>query len=461
MWESPIYKFRTKIANKKEILIDVTGSAPTFSEPKKQLENTFKILLDGLKPKNTVILDFGAAKLRNTVYLLKKGYTVYACEFDDLFHRSQQADEFLKEARTYRNFKKLIFPNDFLNSNIKFDAALLINVLNIMPVPIERLLVLTLLRERMKSKGRLLWYTQHGGYSYSDAFARLNDGIVTGKGRKTYHMFYRDFARKEIHDLLKSTGFSFNKDYSFPGSGSNQAYVFNPEGEILVDQTLGLTKLLKKKTKPKLKTIERQTRWKIDEESKKITYESKSPSTIIKLDKIVILESYVNELKDLLPGRPSASKYHQLIFNILKSVFDHSLKNPEMEERLAGGIKRVDITFTNNKEDGFFKRLDDSYHIQCPNIYIECKNYKRDIKNPEFDQISGRLNPRRGQFGILVCRKMKKFADGKKRQDELVRKNEYVIILVDSDIRKMVSYKLQGKESKIDKMLEKKLKEII
>src|SRR3989338_9858502 len=108
MWESPIYKFKTKINNKKkEIFIDVTGSAPNFSVPGKQLEGTFEVLLDGLEPSKTKILDFGGAKLRNTLYLLEKGYTVYACEFEDLFKRSKQADKLLEQCRKYPNFKKL------------------------------------------------------------------------------------------------------------------------------------------------------------------------------------------------------------------------------------------------------------------------------------------------------------------------------------------------------------------
>ena len=130
MWESPIYKFKTEInGENKEIFIDVTGSAPNFSVPGKQLEGSFKVLLDGLDPSKTKILDFGGAKLRNTLYLLEQGYTVYSCEFDDLFERSKQAHDYLEKAKKYPNFKKLVFPKDFINFEEKFDVILLINVL--------------------------------------------------------------------------------------------------------------------------------------------------------------------------------------------------------------------------------------------------------------------------------------------------------------------------------------------
>ena len=95
MWESPIYKFKVDMSGKQEtILLDVTGSAPNFNTPGKQLEGTFDELLRGLEPSKTKILDFGAAKLRNTIYLLEKGFIVYSCEFDDLFKRSKQAHNF-------------------------------------------------------------------------------------------------------------------------------------------------------------------------------------------------------------------------------------------------------------------------------------------------------------------------------------------------------------------------------
>ncbi len=184
MWESPIYKFKTEVnGRKQDIFIDLTGSAPNFTVPGKQLEGTLKVLLEGLDPEKTKILDFGAAKLRNTIYLLQQGYTVYSCEFDDLFKRSKQANDFLEKAKEYPNFHQLIFPHEFIDFNEQFDVVLLINVLNIMPVPIERYCVLTLCKEKMVEHGRLLWYTQHGTYAGYDAVTKLFDGIVTGRGR--------------------------------------------------------------------------------------------------------------------------------------------------------------------------------------------------------------------------------------------------------------------------------------
>lgn len=469
MWESPIYKVIAKINDKDEdIFIDVTGSAPNFREPMKQLEGTFGVLLNDLEPKKTKILDFGAAKLRNTLYLLKKGFTVYSCEFKDLLDRSQQAKEFYEECEKYKNFKRLVFPDDFIDFDENFDVILLINVLNIMPVPIERLCVLALCRKKIKNGGRLLWYTQHGTYSEDDAVGTIYDGLITGK-RRRYHMFYRDFSREEIHSMLESTGFSYNKNFKFSMSGTNQAYMFEATGEILIDKTLGLTSLLQKSRESNLKKIERDVRWEVDEKgrkSKKVTYETKIPKRKITLKGIDILEQYSEELKKLKPGGgKKASKYHQLIFNILVKLFDSGLKNPQKEEKINQGRKRIDITFDNRAEEGFFKELKDQHKIKSPIIIIECKNYTNALENEEYDQIEGRLNLRRGMFGIIICRNNKDEKSVFDHCRDLVRENpgaeKYVIVLDDLDIQNMIRHKLNKEESKIDDLLRNKFRKLI
>ncbi len=324
-----------------------------------------------------------------------------------------------------------------------------------MPVPIERLCVLALCREKMKEGGRLLWYTQHGAYSEKDAVALLFDGLVTGKGRN-YNMFYRDFTRKEIHDMLQSTGFSYNKDFKFPMSGTNQAYVFNADGPILVDSTLGLIAQLKKKNKSKLKEVERKSGTEIK------TYKAEVPKTTTKLEEINLLEQYSEELKKILPGGgKKASRYHKLIFNVLKWVFESKLKKPQMEESIARGTQRVDITFQNQRENGFFKQLSEGYNIVCPNIFIECKNYSEDLTNTEVFQIRSRLNKIRGQFGIIVCRKIDNKDKLRDRLTDALLKEEYIIILEDSDINTLINFKLNKKEEEIDDFIEEKFKQLI
>ena len=58
-------------------------SAPSFATPGKTLESAFREVIAATGfGKKALILDFGAGKLRNTLYLLQKGYRVCAVEFE-------------------------------------------------------------------------------------------------------------------------------------------------------------------------------------------------------------------------------------------------------------------------------------------------------------------------------------------------------------------------------------------
>ena len=463
MWETPIYKFQIIKGGKKEdIFIDVTGSAPRFDVPGNQLECAFSTILHGLIPKNTKILDFGAAKLRNTLYLLKKGYQVYACEYEDLFKRSPQAQSFLKEAKTFPNFHPLIFPNDFINSKHQFDVVLLINVLNIMPIPIERQCVLSLCRERVRNNGRLLWYTQHGAYSPKDAVAPLYDGLVTGRGRE-YKMFYRDFNRKEIHEMLISAGFSYSPETKFKDVGNNQSYQFIADGPVLVDKSLGITQMLKNAGKESLSPIKRKVARSLKRGAEAKTYETKGPRKIIsKADTIEIAQNWAQELKETKPGKKDYKRYQGIVFNLLKEIFTPQLKNGQMEEKTREGRGYIDIVFNNVATSGFFERLIRTYQIKCPFIMIECKNYNHDLANTEYNQIADRLSDKRGLFGIIICRSIKdKKREIKQCQDRVKDHGMYIVVLTDRDIIRMINNKQSNNISDIDDLLDAKLRPLL
>jgi hypothetical protein len=103
-------------------------------------------------------------------------------------------------------------------------------------------------------------------------------------------------------------------------------------------------------------------------------------------------------------GTESATDYQKRVEKLLSALFSPDLAYPELEYKIHDGRKRIDITYTNVASKGFFKWVGD--HSPAPYVFIECKNYSRDIANPELDQISGRFSPRRGRFGIVICRKL-------------------------------------------------------
>jgi hypothetical protein len=87
---------------------------------------------------------------------------------------------------------------------------------------------------------------------------------------------------------------------------------------------------------------------------------------------------------------------------------------------------------------GFFKWL--ATHYPAAHVFVECKNYGREIGNPELDQLSSRFSPTRGQFGLLVCRH---FADKtlflKRCRDTALDKRGFIIALDDDDLTALVA----------------------
>jgi len=445
MWESPVYKFakkRPRASGKvatEVITIDVTGSAPTMPGPGAYLEGVFSALTQGRNPKKTSILDFGAAKLRNTLFLLDAGYQVRAVEFPELASRMARAQENWEKAGTYPNFRKIVFPKDFYALKDKIDIALFVNVMNVIPIPNERLVALALCRKKMREGGLLYWLNWKPASSDPKTYAEknsINDGWYRGVGRerKTFHA---EWTKDEAYEMLSATGFSRSTTIDIEPS-SSQSYVFSADRPILLNNFL------------KLAEVERGGL-------------KRDPNTVLpEVQRIPLMKAYLEELETVGPGQAGASKYHHITTRLIAGVFDDQLKNPEMEAPIGGNLGYVDVKFKNRNEPGFFKNVKELHDLKCPSVWVECKNYNEDIGNPEFDQLSGRLdNPERGQLGILTCRKI---IDRKKVLEHCQEKfkiRKCLIVLCDKDLIQLVKLKFAGGEDTVDDFMEEKLDEII
>jgi hypothetical protein len=71
------------------------------------------------------------------------------------------------------------------------------------------------------------------------------------------------------------------------------------------------------------------------------------------------------------------------------------------------------------------------------------------------------LNKIRGQFGIIVCRKILNWRKAKERQRNLKNDEKFVIVFTDIDIKKLATFKRKNKEEEIDDFIETKFKKII
>lgn len=150
------------------------------------------------------------------------------------------------------------------------------------------------------------------------------------------------------------------------------------------------------------------------------------------------IDALISTLKDIPLGRKHANEYHKFITGLMTFLFYPSLTNPKEETPIDDKSKRIDITFINSAESGFFYEL--KRKVICNYIYVECKNYSSEISNPELDQLSGRYNHSMGKVGLLLCRSVKKRADLLKRISGMYRRTGNIsIVLSDKMLVEMLN----------------------
>ncbi|MBM4410528.1 MAG: hypothetical protein FJ037_04255 [Chloroflexi bacterium] len=152
------------------------------------------------------------------------------------------------------------------------------------------------------------------------------------------------------------------------------------------------------------------------------------------------------DIKKIPPGADGATEFHRAVERLISTVFSSVLTFPQIERHIHGGRKRIDISYTNVAGRGFFAWLRANH--PASNIFVECKNYSSDPKNPELDQIAGRFSPSRGKFGIVVCRKVE---DREKVtaicRDHAQDDHGFILVLDDDDLATLVESARSGTDS--------------
>jgi hypothetical protein len=94
-------------------------------------------------------------------------------------------------------------------------------------------------------------------------------------------------------------------------------------------------------------------------------------------------------------------------------------------------------------QTGFFGWL--SQHYPSANVFVECKNYGREVGNPELDQLSGRFSPSRGTFGLLVIRSVDDKPTLLRRcRDTADDQRGFIVPLDDGDLRALAGARKAG-----------------
>ena len=206
-WKDPYYKYIVT-KRKKPVTIDVTASIPPFKVPSPSLSD---VVADFKVRKFKTVLDFGAGKLRNSIFLLEQNFKVWAVEFKEAFEtpagkqRLEEAKNFGKQS-SGKKFFYLEYPKDFFRFNKTLDAALLINVVNIISEESHRKKILRACAKHIRPGGMLLFMVQYGEPHYRPGVTKrlkLKDGWCYGlhKARQT---FYKPYSIPEIKSLIPS-----------------------------------------------------------------------------------------------------------------------------------------------------------------------------------------------------------------------------------------------------------------
>lgn len=154
---------------------------------------------------------------------------------------------------------------------------------------------------------------------------------------------------------------------------------------------------------------------------------------------------YASLLADVVrtpKGKASATKYERRVEALLTALFNEHLVHPLRQERLHEGRKILDISYVNASRAGFFQWL--SQHHPSANVVVECKNYSKDLGNPEYDQLAGRFSPSRGMYGILAFRDCGDKAKLLKSCRDTARDSRgFITPLDDSDLKMLVDEMLE------------------
>ena len=168
------------------------------------------------------------------------------------------------------------------------------------------------------------------------------------------------------------------------------------------------------------------------------------------------------KLQSISSGATAANDYHNVIIGIISFMLFPNLIYPKKETEINEGRKRIDITYTNGKENGFFYRIALDQNIKANTVHVECKNYSNEIVNPEFDQLLGRFDHNRGKLGMLFYRASENPALVVARCRDAAKSNLGFILPIDDkfviSVLEMIS---NGNRGSIDKKIEDLYQSII
>jgi len=174
----------------------------------------------------------------------------------------------------------------------------------------------------------------------------------------------------------------------------------------------------------------------------KFTTDSTQGKPINEKSKEVI---FIENIKDIDPGKTTWSTYQQTIYDILEHLFCPPLDSPLYELADKDKRNRRDIIFENTGEHFFWKHIKEEYRGLY--IVIDAKNYTNKLTKRPIIDIAHYLKPYGcGMFGIIVTRKGLGPAGQHARKEQWIGNRKMILVLSDSEILEMLRLKLDGEK---------------
>jgi hypothetical protein len=168
-------------------------------------------------------------------------------------------------------------------------------------------------------------------------------------------------------------------------------------------------------------------------------------------DETVIADALAEVLRNTGTGGDHATTYHRLMVGIVELIFYPKLLHPKKEKEIHDGRKRIDIIMENGAHTGIFYALPNIRRMPSAYVPLECKNYGREVGNPELDQISGRFSVNRGKVGFLCCREFQNRNLFVQRcRDTLTDDRGLVLPLDDSTVLRYLVLIAQGNRNELE-----------
>ncbi|MCM3130082.1 hypothetical protein ACFQ3J_26925 [Paenibacillus provencensis] len=332
-------------------------------------------------------------------------------------------------------------------------------------------------------RGQLIKYTQNQCRLWGIPLqGNVPSGFVWNRNKLEWEEFHTDMLvvnGKKILLVPKSI-VTYSKEYSSQQYSQHFVLHFLQREHLSANSRLVRIRrktkeryVTKKSVKEDLGTIDKEFLVKFTVKHPEVFKEFKKQSTHSlhslfneEINSEQALSDIISYLKAKLPGIPPgathATEYHRTVMGILELLFYPSITSPSIEEEIHDGRKRIDIVFENSAEKGFFFRLPTVHQVPSSLIMVECKNYSRDVANPELDQMAGRFGPNRGKFGLILCRTIDNMETFLARCNDTCKDDRgYIIPIVDADLMDLLGGFLVSREAAVESFLNERFKKII